>query len=42
MPTRAEFFARFGGRNGWRLPGAALAAALLAACSLVAPAPSVP
>lgn len=36
MFTRADFFARFG-RTGWRLPGAVLAAALLAACSLVAP-----
>ena len=40
MFTRAEFFARFG-RIGLRLPGAVLAASLLAACSLVAPPPSV-
>ncbi|WP_029527580.1 hypothetical protein [Polaromonas glacialis] len=36
MFTRAEIFSCFG-RTGWRLPGATLAAALLAACSLVPP-----
>lgn len=36
MFTRAEIFSCFG-RTGWRLPGVALAVALLAACSLVPP-----
>lgn len=41
MFTRAEFFAHFG-RTGLRLSCAGLAAALLAACSLVAPMQNVP